>query len=297
VTALPIAPVRTDQPPHRQPDRGPKIWIPKRVVVTPAALEWPHGRAMVERAAGLGAEVVELKSNRLTGLSDADKRREYVRAKSTLAVTTASPAKRRLQPIPPSADWRFDLAEGCPAHCQYCYLAGSLSGPPVTRAYANLPEIFEGLGAYVGQGTITSRSTSRAHEGTTFEASCYTDPLGIEHLTGSLAEAIAWFGRWNADAQLRWTTKYDGVDSLLALAHGRRPVCASPSTPSRSRESWKAGPRACRLGCTPWGGWPPPAIRWGSRSRPSCRSRTGGRVTPPCWTGRRRRWKARATWT
>jgi spore photoproduct lyase len=222
VTALPIAPVRTDHPPHRQPDRGPKIWIPKRVVVTPAALEWPHGRAMVERAAALGAEVIPLKSNRLTGLSDADKRHEYVRAKSTLAVVTASPAKRRLQPIPPSADWRFDLAEGCPAHCQYCYLAGSLSGPPVTRAYANLDEIFAGLGDYVGQGTITSRSTARAHEGTTFEASCYTDPLGIEHLTGSLAEAIRFFGRWNADAQLRWTTKYDGVDALLDLPHARR---------------------------------------------------------------------------
>ena len=222
MTALPIAPVRTDHPPHRQPDRGPKLWVPKRVVVTPAALDFPHGRAMVDRAAALGAEVHQLKSNRLTGLSDADKRHEYVRAKSTLAVVTASESKRRLQPIPPSADWRFDLAEGCPAHCQYCYLAGSLSGPPVTRAYANIEEIFAGLSPYVGQGTITSRSAARAHEGTTFEASCYTDPLGIEHLTGSLAEAITFFGRWNADAQLRWTTKYDGVDSLLDLPHARR---------------------------------------------------------------------------
>ncbi len=222
MTALPIAPVRSEALARPQPDRGPKTWIRKRVVATPAALDWPHGRAMVDRAAALGAEVVRLKSNRLTGLSQSDKRREYLLAKSTLAVTTASPAKRRLQPIPPSADWRFDLAEGCPAHCQYCYLAGSLSGPPVTRAYANLPEIFEGLGDYVGRGAITSRSVARAHEGTTFEASCYTDPLGIEHLTGSLAEAITVFGRWNADAQLRWTTKYDGVDSLLGLPHGGR---------------------------------------------------------------------------
>ena len=51
--------------------------------------------------------------------------------------SVAPPTKLRLQPIPPSADWRFDLAEGCPAHCQYCYLAGSLQGPPVTRAYAS----------------------------------------------------------------------------------------------------------------------------------------------------------------
>ena len=131
-------------------------------------------------------------------------------------------AKRRLQPIPPSADWRFDLAEGCPAHCQYCYLAGSLSGPPVTRAYANLPEILGGLEAYVGQGTITSRSDARAQEGTTFEASCYADPLGIEHLTGSLAEAVRFCGAWRPDVQLRFTTKFAGVEPLLAIPHGGR---------------------------------------------------------------------------
>src|SRR5919106_657419 len=55
--------------------------------------------------------------------------------------------------------------------------------------------------------------------GTTYEASCYTDPLGIEHLTGSLAKAIRHFGEWKAPVQLRFTTKYDNVDSLLALAH------------------------------------------------------------------------------
>ena len=102
----------------------------------------------------------------------------------------------RLQPIAPSADWRVDLAEGCPAHCAYCYLAGSLKGPPVTRAWANLPEIEAAVAERLGQGTITSRSRHRTHEGTTYEASCYTDPLGIEHLTGSLARLIEWFGGW-----------------------------------------------------------------------------------------------------
>ena len=199
-----------------------KTWIPKRVLITPASLEHAHGRAIAERAAALGCNVVELRSNRLTGLADGDPQRAYADAKATLAVTVASESKRRLQPIPPSADWRFDLAEGCPAHCQYCYLAGSLSGPPITRAYANVDEILSGLVRGLGQGAITSRQAARAHEGTTFEASCYTDPLGIEHITGSLAEAIRFFGAWNADVQLRWTTKYDGVGPLLDLPHRGR---------------------------------------------------------------------------
>jgi spore photoproduct lyase len=192
------------------------------VLVTPAALEWAHGRAILERAATLGSEIVELKSNRLTGLGGENARQAYVNAKTTLAVVVAPPSKRRLQPIPPSADWRVDFAEGCPAHCQYCYLAGSLSGPPVTRAYANLPEILGGLSEYVGKGAVTSRSAERSQEGTTFEASCYTDPLGIEHLTGSLAEAIRHFGSWQAPVQLRFTTKYDAVQPLLNLPHNRQ---------------------------------------------------------------------------
>ncbi len=192
-------------------------WIPRRVVVTPSALGWANGVAMVERAAALGSEIVRLPADRLSGLPDA-----YRDAKTTLAVVTASPSRRRLQPIPPSADWRFDLAEGCPAHCSYCYLAGSLAGPPIIRAYANLPEILAELPAAVGHGQVTSTSAERAGEGTTFECSCYTDPLSIEHLTGDLAACIAHFGQWDAPVQLRFTTKFDAVGPLLALAHNRR---------------------------------------------------------------------------
>ena len=220
------------------PPRAPRLWVPKRVLATPAALEHAHGREMVERAAGLGAEIVRLKANRLSNLGGDDPARAYVTAKNTLAVVVAPPGKRRLSPIPPSADWRFDLAEGCPAHCQYCYLAGSLQGPPVTRAYANVEDILEGLHAYAGQGTVTSREAARAHEGTTFEASCYTDPLGIEHITGSLAAAIRHFGAWDSAVQLRFTTKFDAVETLLGLAHNGR---------TRARFSVNAEPVARRF--------------------------------------------------
>ncbi len=192
-------------------------WIPRFVLATPSALAWPEGAAIVERAAALGAEVIRLRADRLTGLPDA-----YRDAKRTLAVVTASPSRRRLQPIPPSADWRFDLAEGCPAHCSYCYLAGSLAGPPIIRAYANLPEILAELPQALGQGSVTSASAARAHEGTTFECSCYTDPLALEHLTGHLAACITRFGAWDAPVQLRFTTKFDAVEPLLGLPHHGR---------------------------------------------------------------------------
>ena len=183
----------------------------------PAALNWAEGAAIVERAAQLGSQVVKLRADRLSGLPDT-----YRDAKHTLAVITASASRRRLQPIPPSADWRFDLAEGCPAHCAYCYLAGSLAGPPIIRLYANLPEILAELPQAVGHGAVTSAQAARAHEGTTFECSCYTDPLSLEHLTGHLAACITRFGVWDAPVQLRFTTKFDAVGPLLGLAHNGR---------------------------------------------------------------------------
>ena len=203
---------------------------------------------MVKKARQLGLTVEELKGDQLRlGLPD-DERQAYAAAKQTLAIVVAPPSKLKLQPIAPSADWRVDLAQGCPAHCNYCYLAGSLKGPPITRAYANLDEIFAVLPDYLGRGTITSRNADRMAEGTTFEASCYTDPLGIEPVTGSLSAAIEWFGRWEADVQLRFTTKFADVEPLLRLEHnGRTRMRASVNPRGYARFEGGTSPVADRL--------------------------------------------------
>ena len=240
------------------PTTSTRLWVPRRVLVTRSAAELPHTAQILARCADAGVTDVEfLTSDRLTGLRVRDdERATYARAKSTLAVVVSPPSKRKLQPIPPSADWRIDLAEGCPAHCQYCYLAGSLTGPPVTRVYADLDAILAGMDAYVGAGSVTSSSAARAHEGTTFEASCYTDPLGIEHLTGSLSAAIAHVGThaFPGPVQLRATTKFGAVEPLLDLPHGGR---------TRIRASVNAHGVAGRFE----GGTDPVAVRLGGLGR------------------------------
>jgi spore photoproduct lyase len=208
-----------------------RLWTPKHVLVTRSAAERPHTAQVLARCAAAGVEDVRfLPSDRVTGVTGADDRETYARAKATLAVVVSPPSARRLQPIPPSADWRLDLARGCPAHCQYCYLAGSLGGPPITRVYADLDDILATMDAHVGTGSITSGTAERGHEGTTFEASCYTDPLGIEPVTGSLAAAVAHVGThdFGAPVQLRATTKFGAVDPLIGLPHaGRTRIRAS----------------------------------------------------------------------
>src|SRR4051794_22155265 len=191
-----------------------RLWTPSRVLVTRSAAERPHGQRVLARLEAAGIEDIELlRGDRLPNLRGDGDRAAFMRAKQTLAVVVPAPSKRRLQPIPPSADCRSALAGGCPAHCQYCYLAGSLSGPPITRVFADLDEVLTDLDAYVGHGAVTSGTAGRGDEGTTFEASCYTDLLALEHLTGGLATAVEHFGThdWPGSVQLRATTKFDDV--------------------------------------------------------------------------------------
>jgi spore photoproduct lyase len=221
----------TDQPaPETQAPRthSAKLWLPQRVVFTPDALDEEFGQQILARVSAQNLEVELLKSNRLTGLRDpgGDVRATYRTAKNILAIVKAPAGALRLQPTPPSADWQLNLAEGCPAHCQYCYLAGSLSGPPVVKAFANLPALLANTATYEQPGRIVS-----------FEASCYTDVLGIEHLTGSLAEAVRHFGT-REGAQLRFVSKYDHIGPLLGLPHQGR---------TRARFSLNAEPVVRRL--------------------------------------------------
>jgi spore photoproduct lyase len=208
---------------------GGRLWMPDRVQFTADAIRLPWGEQIHARVRALGLPVEVLGGNRLTGLRGRDDRETYRIAKRTLSVVVAPPGQLRLQPIPPSADWQFHLAQGCPAHCQYCYLAGSLQGPPTVRAYANLPEILANLAAYERPSGVT-----------TFEASCYTDPLALEHLTGSLGETVRWFaGR--EGARLRWVTKFAAVEPLLAIAHGGRTRCRFSVTADPVARRWEGG--------------------------------------------------------
>ena len=202
-----------------------RSWVPAHVRITQAAADLPHTATIVARCEAAGVQDISvLRGNQLVGMRGGNEREQYARAKATLAVVVAPPSALAPQPIPPSADWRIDLARGCPAHCQYCYLAGSLTGPPVTRVYANLDAVLAGIGTHAGLGSVTSGTAERGHEGTTFELSCYTDPLGIERVTGSLQAAIEQVGAgvFGNRVQLRFTTKFDDVRDLLAVEHRRR---------------------------------------------------------------------------
>ena len=144
------------------PTTAPKtnLWLPKQVLVTPAAAAEAWGQQIIERVKSFDIPVKKLSQNRITGLRGKNERETYAIAKNTLAIVNAPPSQLKLTPIPPSADWQFHLAQGCPAHCQYCYLAGSLSGVPVVKVYGNLPQILANLSNYEDEGKYTTYEVS-----------------------------------------------------------------------------------------------------------------------------------------
>ena len=71
-----------------------KEWKPRRVLVTPAALGFAHGRRIAERCEVLGLDVVELPSNRITGLRGETERETSMNAKSTGSSTSLGAAPR-----------------------------------------------------------------------------------------------------------------------------------------------------------------------------------------------------------
>ena len=207
-----------------RPATSSRLWAPKRVMITAAAAEQPHTAEIIRRCLAAGVDDIQTLSGQPADRPRPGQRREtYARAKSTLAVVVAPPSDGSRSPSRPAPTG----GSTCPRMSGP--LPVLLPGGLVDRA-AGHPGLRQ-PGRRTGRHRLPRRprhrdrtSADRAHEGTTFELSCYTDPLGMEHLTGSLATAIrrVGAGHFGTDVSLRFTTKYDGVGTLLGLDHRGR---------------------------------------------------------------------------
>ncbi|TCL73224.1 spore photoproduct lyase [Hydrogenispora ethanolica] len=185
-----------------------KLFQPQRVFFEEDALEYPLGAALLERMKAEGVPVRMTGShNRVTGIPGANPQQSYSESKRTLVVGVKRDL--RLDTCKPSADFEFALGTSCPGGCEYCYLQTHLGKKPYIRVYVNTEAILEKV------AEITAANAPRI---TTFEAASTSDPLAVEHLTGSLAQAIRFFGAAEF-ARMRVVTKFAAVDSLLELEH------------------------------------------------------------------------------
>jgi spore photoproduct lyase len=186
-----------------------KLFLPELVYFEPKALDYEKGQRIHQWAQQQGLPIrVTSSHNRITNLPGDSELEKYRIAKRTLVVGLRKTLE--FDQSKPSAEYAIPIATGCMGHCHYCYLQTTLGAKPYIRVYVNTDEIMERAVRYIEE---------RAPEITRFEAACTSDPVGIEHISGSLKELIEFMGRQKL-GRLRFVTKFHHVDSLLDAKHG-----------------------------------------------------------------------------
>lgn len=190
------------------PVGGKQVFIPELVYFEPDALEYPKGQKILEWAKKEGLPIhMTTSHNRITNLPGEGELEKYRIAKRTLVVGIRKTLK--FDTSKPSAEYAIPIATGCMAHCHYCYLQTTLGAKPYIRVYVNTNDILNQAKRYIEE---------RAPEITRFEAACTSDPVGLEHISGSLKELIEFMAK-EPLGRLRFVTKFHHVEPLLDAKH------------------------------------------------------------------------------
>ncbi|MBJ6364260.1 spore photoproduct lyase [Paenibacillus sp. GCM10012307] len=183
-------------------------FVPELVYFEPGALDYEKGQRIYKWVQEQGIPLrMTTSHNRITNLPGDSELEQYKIAKRTLVVGVRKTLK--FDTSKPSAEYAIPIATGCMGHCHYCYLQTTLGAKPYIRVYVNTKEIMEAAQGYIDE---------RKPEITRFEAACTSDPVGLEPITGSLAELITFMADQEY-GRLRFVTKFHHVDSLLGLQH------------------------------------------------------------------------------
>ncbi len=193
---------------ERRTPASTKPFLPELVYFEPDALQYPIGKHIHEWAEKEGLPIrMTTSHNRITNLPGESDLEKYKIAKRTLVVGIRKTLK--FDTSKPSAEYAIPIGTGCMGHCHYCYLQTTLGAKPYVRVYVNVDDILEAAAGYIAD---------REPEITRFEAACTSDPVGLEHITGSLKRLIEFMAE-QPHGRLRFVTKFHHVDSLLEAKH------------------------------------------------------------------------------
>ncbi|MEC0230888.1 spore photoproduct lyase [Paenibacillus alba] len=186
------------------------VFVPELVYFEPDAMNFPKGQRIYEWAKQQGLEIhMTTSHNQIRDLPGDSELEKYKIAKRTLVVGLRKTLK--FETSKPSAEYAIPIATGCMGHCHYCYLQTTMGAKPYIRVYVNMDDILGAAKQYIEE---------REPEITRFEAACTSDPVGLEHISGSLKELIEFMGQ-QEHGRLRFVTKYHHVDPLLDAKHNK----------------------------------------------------------------------------
>ncbi|MCY9668194.1 spore photoproduct lyase [Paenibacillus alginolyticus] len=186
------------------------IFLPELVYFEPDAMNYPKGQHIYEWAKQQGLEIhMTTSHNQIRDLPGDSELEKYRIAKRTLVVGIRKTLK--FETSKPSAEYAIPIATGCMGHCHYCYLQTTMGAKPYIRIYVNMDDILGAAKQYIKE---------REPEITRFEAACTSDPVGLEHISGSLKQLIEFMGQQKY-GRLRFVTKYHHVEPLLDAKHNK----------------------------------------------------------------------------
>lgn len=181
-----------------------KLFMPDRVYIDPKSLEYDTGIMVKEKLETLNIPIIQTKKVEIEGKSPSE---NYAKAKKTIYLTVNR--EKKLRKCKPSADYQFALSSSCPGHCEYCYLQTTQGEKPFMKVFVNVDEILKVIQEHIDENLPNI---------TTFECGSITDPVALEHLTGSLKKCIEFFSN-SENGRLRIITKFNNVDSFLDIKH------------------------------------------------------------------------------
>lgn len=182
-------------------------FIPELVLVRKTALEYPLGSELKERFEARGIKLI-LYEDRIPALHRQTFREGYLAAKRVMVLSVWRQGE--FQTCKPSAHYQLPLVSGCPGLCEYCYLNTNLGRRPYVKVNVNVKDVLGRAEEYVRR---------RKPEATIFEGAATSDPVAVEHWTGSLRNAVEFFAALDG-AKFRFVTKFTDVDGLTAIEHG-----------------------------------------------------------------------------
>lgn len=186
------------------------VFVPELVYFEPDAMNYPKGQQIYEWAKQQGLDIhMTTSHNQIRDLPGDSELEKYRIAKRTLVVGIRKTLK--FETSKPSAEYAIPIATGCMGHCHYCYLQTTMGAKPYIRIYVNMDDILGAAQQYIEE---------REPEITRFEAACTSDPVGLEHISGSLKQLIEFMGQ-QENGRLRFVTKYHHVEPLLDAKHNK----------------------------------------------------------------------------
>ncbi|MCX7903231.1 MAG: spore photoproduct lyase [Caloramator sp.] len=185
-----------------------KKFIPSQIFVEKEALSYNLTYEIIKKAENLNIPVIEdsFKKN-IKNLSEQE---FFSYSKRTIILGVNK--NKKLDSCKPSADFQFSLVSGCPGTCEYCYLQTKHASSPYIKVFVNINEILDNIQGYIDKNKPNI---------TTFELASISDPISVEHLTGSVSKTVEFFSKQEY-GKLRLVTKFSNVDSLLNINHNKK---------------------------------------------------------------------------